>query len=80
MAYWEHLDLDEKTRKALEIRDQETRKKKIKLLFFLLIILFISYLLSSKGFITKQTFELIFSAFIGGFIGSAFSFIILSDK
>jgi len=80
MAYWEHLDLDEKTKKALEIKDKELKNKKIFLVLFLVIILFVSYFLKLNNWLTQNTFELIFVAFIGGFIGSALSFIIKGNE
>lgn len=76
MAYWKHLKLDDETRKALEVRDREARKKKLYLSLFLVIMLLVSYLLKMHNWLTQNTFELIFVAFIGGFIGSALSYII----
>jgi glycopeptide antibiotics resistance protein len=80
MPFWEYLDLDENTRKALDARDRETKRKKISLIISLAIILIIAFLFYLMGFISKQIFELIFSAFVGGFIGSALSYIIMGDK
>lgn len=80
MAYWKHLKLDEETKKALEERDKEARNKKLFLTLFLIIVLIISYLLKLDGWLTQNTFELIFVAFIGGFIGSALSFIIKGSE
>ena len=76
MAYWEHLNIDETTKNALRKRDAETKKKKIFLAISLLIILLITYVLFVINFIRLNTFELIYSAIIGGFIGSSINFII----
>lgn len=80
MAYWEYLDLDEQTKKALKIRDEENKRKRRTLLLFLIIVLFFTYFLSSIDFISRQTFELIFAAFIGGFIGASLEYIIGGDR
>jgi len=79
MAYWEHLDLDEKTRKALKIRDFEKRKTKIFLFASLVVVLVITSLLFCLKIISSQAFELIFSAIIGGFVGSSISYIVKED-
>lgn len=79
MAYWEHLDLDEKTRKALRIRDSEERKTKIFLSVSLLVIFLLNLILFRYEVISIQAFELIFSAIIGGFVGSSISYIIMGE-
>lgn len=76
MAYWEHLELDEKTRNALKARDLEKRKIKVFLIVSLFIILIITSLLFYLKIISTPAFELIFSAIIGGFVGSSISYII----
>jgi len=76
MAYWKHLELDDQTRKALEVRDREARNKKLILLIFLAASLLVAYLLKVQRYIDQDTFELIFASFIGGFVGSSLNYII----
>lgn len=80
MSFWEYLDLDEQTKKALRIKDKEVKNKKIILIFSIIIIILITYKLKVNNLLSQNTFELIFSAFIGGFIGSSNSFILIGNK
>lgn len=80
MAYWEELDLDDKTIKALKAKNRETRNKKILLGVSLVIIMIIAYILFQKHILSKEVFQIIFSAIIGGFIGSSFAYIIQGEK
>jgi len=78
MKYWELLDIDEKTRKALRLRDSQNRQHKIMLLFVLVGVVIFSYYFFREGFISNNAFELIFTAVVGGFVGSSITFIINS--
>ena len=78
--YWEYLDLDEKDKRALKVLDKNVGNKKIILVFFLLFVLIASYQMKKYGYLSNNAFELIFTAFIGGFLGSSLSFIISGDR
>lgn len=80
MAYWEHLDLDDKTKNALRVRDKENKSKRRRLIGFLIIILIITSALFYFQIINKEYLQFIYSAIIGGFIGSSISFIINGEK
>ncbi len=77
--YVEYLDLDDQTKKALRIKSRQDFFRKTQIAFTLLIILIISYFLFRKGIISHQAFELILSAFIGGYVGSALSYLVSKD-
>jgi len=78
--YWEYLDLDEKDKQAFKALDKNVRNKKIVLVVFLICVLIVSYQMKNYGCLSKNAFELIFTAFIGGFLGSSLNFIISGDR
>lgn len=77
---YEELNLDEKTRRFIKTRNKNILKKKIILLFSLLIVLAIVFVLKYIGWISETYFQYIVSAFLGGFIGSTLSYLVAGEK
>lgn len=77
---YEHLNMDEKTRKFIKARDKNILKKKMLLLLSLLIVLAIVSVLRYVGWISEILFQYIVTAFLGGFIGSTLSYLIAGEK
>jgi len=78
-AWWEKQNFDEETKSILRARQKETNKKKWGLIISILFIIVLTIVLYKVKYLSKDTFELLFTAFIGGFIGSALSYIVKGE-
>lgn len=76
----QYIQMDEETRKFIHTRDRNIRKKKIILFVSLIIVLAIVCLLKCFNLISEILFQFIVTAFLGGFIGSTLSYLIVGEK
>lgn len=80
MSLIDHLEnLDEDMKKAVLEHKKEINRRKLILAVSLIIILVVTAILFLFKLIDKNLLQFIYSAIIGGFIGSSMSFIV-NDK
>ncbi len=77
---YKHLDIDEKTRKFLETKSSNDKKKRIVLASSLTFVLISVCIFKSMGWVTVEVFQFTISAFMGGFIGSTFTYLLNNQK
>jgi|GEM_PF-4862012 len=82
MSWFDSLpeeDLDESARRIMRARERDSNRKKLFLSLVFIVIIFVTTILFDRDLLSKQAFELIWTAIIGGFVGSSINILISKE-